>query len=350
MNTPNAGLIVVGAGPVGLAAAIEARRSGIDVLVIEAREGPIDKACGEGLMPGALHALLRLGVDPDGSDLAGIAYIDRERRVEHRFAGGAGRGVRRTVLQAALAHRAVEAGVRIEHGRVIDVEQDAEQVTVRLADTDAVLRAPWLVAADGLHSPIRRLLGLERPPQPEPRRRYGIRRHYAVSPWTDLVEVHWSKEVEAYVTPVDAYTVGVAMLGPRRVDLEQALAGIPELAERVASAPIASATRGAGPLLQQTRARTKGRVLLAGDASGYVDALTGEGMRVGFAQARSAIDAVRSGDTRRYERAWRAETRDFRMLTTGLVAAARSPLRARIVPAAVAQPRLFGSIVERLAR
>jgi flavin-dependent dehydrogenase len=350
MNAQDAGLIVVGAGPVGLVTAIEARNAGLDVLVVEAREGPIDKACGEGLMPGALRALHRLGVDPEGHDLAGIAYVDPERRVEHRFTGGLGRGVRRTLLQTVLAERAAEVGVRFEHARAVGVEPVGDGVVLQLADSEAPLRAPWLVAADGLHSPIRRMLGLERRPQPESRRRYGIRRHYAVAPWTDFVEVHWSGEVEAYVTPVDAWTVGVAILGPRRIDLEAALAGIRELADRVASAPIASSTRGAGPLLQRTRARTKGRVLLVGDASGYVDALTGEGMRVGFAQARSAVDAVVSGDTARYEREWRVETRDFRMLTSGLVTAARSPLRSRIVPAAVARPGLFGSIVERLAR
>jgi flavin-dependent dehydrogenase len=90
-------------------------------------------------------------------------------------------------------------------------------------------------------------------------------------------------------------------------------------------------------------------VLLAGDASGYVDALTGEGMRVGFAQARSAIAAVRAGDTEQYERAWRATTRDFRMLTSALVVAARSRFRPRIVPTAARRPELFGSIVERLS-
>lgn len=108
--------------------------------------------------------------------------------------------------------------------------------------------------------------------------------------------------------------------------------------------------RGAGPLLQRSRSRASGRVLLAGDASGYVDALTGEGMRVGFAQARAAVAAVRAGNTEQYERAWRATTRDFRMLTTGLVVAARSSFRPRIVPTASARPQLFGAIVERLSR
>jgi len=244
--------------------------------------------------------------------------------------------------------------VRVERGRVVSVDAGTERASVRLAGSNgnetAALSAPWLVAADGLHSPVRRMLGLQRGRQRGSHRRYGIRRHYAIAPWTDLVEVYWAGEVEAYVTPVDGGTVGVALLGPRQLDLDDALASIPGLSDRLGSADAVTASLGAGPLLQRTTSRTSGRVLLAGDASGYVDALTGEGLRVGFAQARSAVAAVVAGDPTRYEREWRAESRDFRILTTALVAAARSPLRSRIVPAAARLPLLFGGIVERLAR
>lgn len=343
-------LVVVGAGPVGLACAIEARLHGMDVLVVEPRSGPIDKACGEGLMPGALAALHRIGVDPHGSPILGIAYLDAQTRVEHRFADRPGRGVRRTVLQAALAERAEELGARFERGRVTGLHRRPDGVGLDIAGRPAVLDAPWVIAADGLHSPVRRMAGLERRPQHVDRRRFGVRRHYAVAPWTDLVEVHWSSDVEVYVTPVDAHTVGVAVLGPRPLDQDAAVAGIPLLADRLRGAAPAGELRGAGPLLQRSHARTAGRVLLAGDASGYVDALTGEGMRVGFAQARAAVAAVLAGDTLQYERAWRATTRDFRMLTSALVVAARSPVRARIVPTAARRPGWFGSVVERLSR
>lgn len=349
------GLIVVGAGPVGLACAIEARLSGIEVTVVEARDDPIDKACGEGLMPGALAALHRMGVDPSGHPITGIAYLDGTRRVEHRFAERPGRGVRRTVLQDALAVRARELGVTMERARVVGLENGDDAVSVVLA-TDAAhpqggrLTAPWLIAADGLHSPLRRLAGLEGRPQRDARRRFGIRRHYAIRPWTDLVEVHWGADVEAYVTPVGEDTVGVAVLGPRPLDQDASLARIPELADRLAGVDAVTSVRGAGPLLQRTKARTAGRLLLVGDASGYVDALTGEGLRVGFAQARAAVGAVLAANPAQYEQAWRTTTRDFRMLTTALVTAARSPLRRRIVPVATARPALFGSVVERLSR
>jgi len=342
-------LVVVGGGPIGLACAIEARLAGMDVVVVEPRDDPIDKACGEGLMPGALAALHRIGVDPPGHRLDGIAYLDGARRVEHRFAERPGRGVRRTVLHRELARRAAELGTPVVRGRVAALAQRRDGVELSLAAGETI-DAPWVIAADGLHSPVRRLLGLEGRTQHPVRRRYGLRRHYGVAPWTDLVEVHWSPLVEAYVTPVDDRTVGVAVLGPRPLDQEAAIAAIPELAGRLAGAEPVSDARGAGPLLQRSRSRAAGRVLLAGDASGYVDALTGEGMRVGFAQARAAVAAVRAGNTEQYERAWRATTRDFRMLTTGLVVAARSPFRPRIVSTATARPQLFGAIVERLSR
>lgn len=241
-----AGLVVVGGGPIGLACAIEARLAGMDVLVIEPRDDPIDKACGEGLMPGALAALHRIGVDPPGHPLAGIAYLDGANRVEHRFAERPGRGVRRTVLHRELARRAAELNTRVVRGRVAGLEQRRDGVQLRLADGELV-EAPWVIGADGLHSPVRRLLGLDGRAQHPVRRRYGLRRHYAVAPWTDLVEVHWSPLVEAYVTPVDDRTVGVAVLGPRPLDQAAAIEAIPALGERLAGAEAVTEARGAGP-------------------------------------------------------------------------------------------------------
>jgi flavin-dependent dehydrogenase len=299
-------------------------------------------------MPGALAALRRLGVDPAGRDFGGIAYVSATQRVEHRFDGGAGRGVRRTVLHAAMAERVDALGIPVVHGRVSSVAQDPDRVRAEWDGGGA--SAGWMIAADGLHSTVRRLVGSERAPVPAAKRRFGIRRHFEVAPWSDLVEVHWTPDVEAYVTPVDEGTVGVALLGPPHVDFDDALARIPQLVEHLDGARASSSTRGAGPLRQRTTHRVTGRVLLAGDASGYVDALTGEGLRVGFAQARSAVRSIADGDPGRYERAWARDTRDFRILTSALVAAARSPFRDRIVPAAVASPALFGRIVDRLAR
>lgn len=335
-------VLVVGGGPVGLASAIEARLAGLTVALVEPRDGDVDKACGEGLMPGALPLLARLGVDPDGMPLRGVSYRTETRRADHLFRSGEGRGVRRTTLHRALADRATELGITRVAARVEAVLQTNSTVTA------AGLTARYLLACDGLHSSVRRQVGLERAVRGS--RRFGLRRHFAVAPWNDLIEVHWTREAEVYITPIAPGLTGVAVLGPPRTDFDTAVAAVPELAERLAGVDAVTEVRGAGPFRQRAKARTAGRVLLVGDASGYVDAITGEGLRLGFEQAHVAVAAVADDTPTRYEREWRRVTRDFRVLTHGLVAAAGSPLRDGIVPAASALPGLYGAIVERLAR
>jgi flavin-dependent dehydrogenase len=334
---------IVGGGPIGLAAAIEARLAGLTVVVIEQRGGIIDKACGEGLMPGALPALERLGVDPEGMPIRGITYNQGTRSVSHRFAGPPGRGVRRTTLHAALSKRADELGVVRKIAKVDHVEQTADEVQV------AGMTARYLLACDGLHSTVARLVGLALP-APKRGRRYGIRQHYAMKPWGDTVEIHYGRRAEIYVTPIGANEVGVAMLGAQHTDFDAAIADIPELAARLAGVPLLSSRRGAGPFRQRTRSRTSGRVLLVGDASGYVDAITGEGLRLGFAQALSAVGCIVANDPHRYEGEWTRITRDFRVTTTALVRFATSPFRRGIVPLSSALPGRFGAVVESLAR
>ncbi|MBX3091114.1 MAG: NAD(P)/FAD-dependent oxidoreductase [Cryobacterium sp.] len=339
-------IVVAGGGPIGLAAAIEARLAGFAATVVEPRRAPIDKACGEGLMPGAVAALARLGVEPRSHPIDGISYRDARRHVDHVFRDGPGRGVRRTVLHAALFDRATKLGVEFVDGRVDGLEQDGESVTAR--GTGFNIRARWMLGADGLHSTVRELVGLGM--KGLRARRYGIRRHYSIAPWSSFVEVHWTRDAEVYVTPVADDEVGIAVLGPQRTDFDAVLGSVPSLAERLDGAPAASHLRGAGPLLQRTSARTAGRVLLVGDASGYVDAITGEGIRIGLAEARAAVGCLIAEQPGRYEREWERATRDYRRLTSGLVRLGATPLRRWIVPAARTLPGVYGSIVERIAR
>lgn len=335
-------LLVAGGGPVGLATALYAVRAGLDVAVIEPRPAAIDKACGEGLMPGAVRALSGLGVRLDGQPLTGIRYVDDFHTAEARFRHGTGRGVRRTTLHAALSDAAREAEVVTCQRAVRTVEDRGDHLLVDGEPTR------YLIASDGLHSPVRRMVGLDRPCGRQ--RRYGQRHHVAVAPWTSLVEVHWSAVGEAYVTPVAPDLVGVAVLTTQRRGLDDLLAQFPRLAPRL-DGPTVTSVRGAGPLRQCSERRVAGRVLLVGDASGYVDALTGEGIALGLAQARAAVDAVAAGRPHRYELAWRRLGWRHDLLTRALLSATRRPaLRDRVVPAAAALPRVFGAAVDQLAR
>jgi len=302
----------------------------------------VDKACGEGLMPGALAGLLDLGVDPPGHELTGIRYIAGDRAAAASFRDGPGRGVRRTTLHAAMRDAALRAGVVIEQASVTHVTQDDAGV---VADGT---RARFLVAADGLHSPLRRGLGLEA--QPASFRRYGLRRHFAIAPWTSHVEVHWAASTEAYVTPVAPDRVGVALLTSARGSFDHHLARFPALRSRLATRE-GGEVMGAGPLRQRAVSRVNGRVLLVGDAGGYVDALTGEGVALAVAQARSAVRAIAEDNPQRYEREWHAITRRYRLLTAGLLGATRlPPIRRALVPAAAMLPRVFTAAVTSLAK
>jgi flavin-dependent dehydrogenase len=337
MTTYDTDLLIVGGGPGGLATALHARRLGLSVIVAEPREGPIDKACGEGLMPGGLAELTSLGVDPAGMPFRGIAYVNERRRAEALFRGGAGRGVRRTTLHAALEARAKEQDTEWIRTRVTTVEQDAHSVTA------AGVRAKWLVGADGLHSTVRRAVGIKATAGTP--RRYGVRWHFKVPAWSEFVEVHWSRWGEAYVTPVEPDLVGVAILSRGQPDL----AWFPWLAQHLGAAGRGPA-RGCGPLRQVVSRRVAGRVLLVGDAAGYEDALTGEGISLAVKQAGAVVKAIVDDAPESYEAAWHRVTRNYRLLTRALVlASAPRPLRRAIVPAGQLLPAAFQRGVNILA-
>ena len=329
MSNYDADLLIVGGGPGGLAAALHARRHGLSVIVAEPRPDPIDKACGEGLMPGGLAELKSLDVDPAGMPFRGIAYVSERGRAEATFRSGPGLGVRRTTLHAALASRAKERDTDWIRTKVTSVQQDAHGVTA------AGVRAKWLVGADGLHSAVRRAVGIKATAGTP--RRYGVRWHYTVPAWSDFVEVYWSRWGEAYVTPVEPDLVGVAILSRGQPDL----AWFPRLARQLRGAERGQA-RGCGPLRQVVSRRVEGRVLLVGDAAGYEDALTGEGVSLAVKQAGAAVNAIIGDGPASYEASWHRVTRNYRLLTRGLVLATTPrPIRRVVVPAGQLLPGAF---------
>jgi flavin-dependent dehydrogenase len=284
-----------------------------------------------------LAELTSLGVDPAGMPFQGIAYVNERHRAEARFRNGPGRGVRRTTLHAALAARAKEEDTDWIRTRVTSVQQDAHGVTA------GGVRAKWLVGADGLHSPVRRAVGIKATAGTP--RRHGVRWHFNVPVWSEFVEVHWSRWGEAYVTPVEPDLVGVAILSGERPDL----AWFPWLSRHLEGASRGHA-RGCGPLRQVVSRRVAGRVLLVGDAAGYEDALTGEGISLAVKQAAAAVEAIVDDAPGSYEAAWHRVTRNYRLLTRALVlGSAPRVARRAIVPACTLLPGVFGRAVNTLA-
>jgi flavin-dependent dehydrogenase len=263
---------------------------------------------------------------------------------EGRFKSGVGLGIRRSILHAELSRRAAELGVDLRWG-----------VTVRGFDGDDVetdtgpLRGRWVVAADGRNSRMRSWAGIT--VSSPARQRFGVRRHYAVVPWSDLVEVTWADGAEAYVTPVGPRLVGVAVLsGERPLSFDRVLARLPTLAHRLEGAEVVSRDRGAGPFGQRPVAVVRDRLALVGDASGCLDPITGEGLSVAFGQARALVRAVERGSLDAYAAAHRRLVR-LPGLLTGLLLMAerRPPVRRRVIRLLAGSPRLFSLLVDRIA-
>lgn len=350
-------VVIVGGGPAGIAVAIECARRGIDTAVFERRGAPLDKACGEGLMPSGVVALERLGViahlgRDDCAPFDRIAWIQEDGRgVEAALPSPGGLGVRRTSLVRAMRDVARRAGVALFDAcasRGCRIDRSGATL-----DTDAgEVRAHLVVAADGLHSPLRRAAGLER--EDHGPRRYGLRRHATVAPWSRSVEVHFADGVEAYVTPSGAERVGVAFLWEHgRVDavtFDALLARFPSLLARLADARWESTARGAGPLRQSVHSRVSERLVLIGDAAGYVDAITGEGLSLAFDSAAALgeilPDALSHGATAAslapYEIASEKAFRRYAALASLVLSATRRPrLRRALFEGLIAWPRSF---------
>lgn len=290
---PDTDVLVVGGGPAGLAAAIAARRKGFRVAVVDAAAPPIDKACGEGLMPDALRALADLGVEiPADAGFAfyGIRFVGDDVSLEAEFPSSFGLGLRRTSLHQILVSAAEQAGVELRWSAPVG----------ELAE----VKARWIIGADGHASRVRKWAGLER--WRRIRERLGFRVHYRIKPWMDHVEVYWHSEFQMYVAGVTDDEVMVAVLcHDPHVRVEDALASFPELLERLAAAPRVSMERGGISATRRLWVVTQGSVALVGDASGSVDAITGEGLGLAFRQAAALADALVAGNLDLYETAHR---------------------------------------------
>jgi menaquinone-9 beta-reductase len=336
-------VFVIGGGPAGLAAALAARQVGLDVILADRAQPPIDKACGEGLMPDALDALRRIGVnfeDGDGVRFHGIRFLDEKLKAEASFSNHSfGLGVRRTELHRVLVERANEVGIVALWGKKIE---GFDPGGVHL--DGRTIRCRWIVGADGFHSSVRRWAGLA--PDWNGARRIGLRHHFRVRPWTDFVEVYWRKNCQAYVTPIGVDEVCVATVGTadiRGLDLADMF---PVLASHLDGAELIGPTRGAISMSARLPSVVAGRVALVGDASGSVDAVTGEGLALAFRQANSLATALAAGDIRRYDASHRRMGRMPRLMArTLLLFDGNDKLRQMAFRKLAAHPRIFSHLL-----
>jgi flavin-dependent dehydrogenase len=325
-------ICVVGAGPAGLACAIAAAQRGMRVHVLDAaREGPIDKACGEGLLPDALACLDRMGIcSLQGHPIAGIRFLADGRVAEARFRGCTGMGVRRTELHRAMLERAAELGVTIEWAAPLHALNGIE--------------ARFIAGADGSQSRVRFLASLDGRVTTQ---RIGLRQHFAVSPWSECVEVSWAAGAQAYVTPVDEQQVGVAFLSRQKFgSIAEALKLFPDLQQRLAGAQTMSTARGAATVTRRLPHVTRGNIALVGDASGSVDAITGEGMNLCFQQAERLAEAMAQDNLAFYESAHPKTMRMARTMSAALLLMGQSPLiRQGAMRLLAAAPTIFEALL-----
>lgn len=299
-------VFICGGGPAGLAAAIAARQQGLAALVADCFKPPIDKACGEGMMPDSLAALARLGISLEGAETGvfrGIRFVEEDKSVEALFPQGIGHGIRRILLHNLLHQRAAALGVQFRWAtQVLHVDQGVDQTVVETNSEQ--IRYRWIVGADGLNSRIRQWSGLQAGKRLS--RRIGLRQHYRTRPWGDFMEVHWSSAGQAYVTPVSKGEICVVVVARNRfASVDAALHLFPELAAQLSGTEHGSSERGAlttGHIYDRV---TSGHTALIGDASGSVDAIAGDGLALAFLQAEALGHALKQGDLSLYEDAHR---------------------------------------------
>jgi flavin-dependent dehydrogenase len=301
-TTDFADVVIIGGGPAGLAAAIALRQKGIDCLVVEALVPPIDKCCGEGLMPDGLHSLKALGVEihqEEGYPFRGIRFANRTHCIDADFPNGTGIGVRRTHLHQRLIDRASEVGVRLIWGARATLPSQTEVVV-----NGVPTRFRWLIGADGTASRVRRRAGLDA--EKAFSQRVAFRCHYEIAPWSEHVEVHWGATGQVYITPVAQDRVCVVFItGSGRVDREHFLDGFPEVARKLAGASIVTKGRGDASVTRKLVRVANETVALIGDASGSADVITGEGLAQSFRQAVVLAASIENGELSEYQKAHR---------------------------------------------
>ena len=343
MSAKRADVLVIGAGPAGIATAIAASLKGLHVTVLDYRKPPIEKSCGEGLLPSAVTNLENLGIHLNpraGFPFCGIRFSDEEFSASARITRGMGYGVRRAELHRILMERACQLGVSFHWGaRVTGFDGRGAQANGNN------FPCKWLVGADGQNSAVGKWANLT---SRRPRlARFGFSRHYSVAPWTDLVEVHWGPGCQIFLTPTGHDEVCVALLShDPQLRIDRALAHFPEVAERLKISRPLTAELGGVTSLARAHSVVSGHVALVGDASFTVDGVTGQGLSLAFQQAIFLAEAFARDDLAYYEIAHGEMSRAPWRMTRLLLLMDQSPwLRRKVLRLFAGNPALFKKIM-----
>jgi flavin-dependent dehydrogenase len=336
-------VFVVGGGPAGLAAAIAARQHGLRVMVADRAQPPIDKACGEGLMPDSLEVLERLGVSLQGCETGsfhGIRFVGPECSAAATFPQGQGLGIRRVLLHEVFMRHAQKCGVETLWGaRVSAIRNQGVLVNGKK------ISCRWLVGADGQNSQVRDWAGLSAGSGST--QRIGLRQHFQVRQWSDYVEIYWDSNGQAYVTPVGSNEVCVALISRQKFkSFNEGLSEFPALAARLKGAPSTTRERGAMSISRKLKQVCRGNVALIGEASGSVDAITGEGLAMAFRQALALGAALAADDLSSYAAAHGQINSLPEFMSRSMLLMDRSRwLRSRSLRVFARQPGIFGRML-----
>ena len=339
----HADVLVVGGGPAGLATAIAASQRNLRVILVDSRKPPIDKPCGEGLLPEAVAALRTLGIELDsnlGFPFTGLFFSDEYCSASAKFPRGKALGLRRTLLHQLLIDRAAEVGVSFLWGVKIS-SLDSRGVCVN----GDFVPCKWIVGADGQHSGVRQFakLGSLR----HYHSRFGFRRHYAIAPWTDLVEAHWGQKSQIVVTPTGAREICISLFtSDSHTRMDRGFDQFPGVATRLRGALPVSTEAGAVTSLGSARSVVRENVALVGDAGCVVDAVAGQGLSLAFQQSLSRADALARGDLALADSAHRRRTRTaVRMTPLLLLMNASTVVRRKVLRLFAAKPECFASMI-----
>jgi flavin-dependent dehydrogenase len=326
-------VIIAGAGPAGAIAATVLARAGARVLVLDRARFPRAKLCGDTLNPGALAVLERLGLDGatgGAVPLRGMIVTgDDGVRVEGHYDGVCGLSIGRCAFDAALVMAAAGAGARVEQGvlvqaPLVDWSDRAPRVTgliIKGRDGRSLrVTAPLVIAADGRYSRVARALGLSRAAARP--RRWAIGAYFEnVGAMTSLGEMHVRASHYMGVAPLPGQLTNACVVtanpGGRLPEdlLLTTLCGDAVLRDRFAGARMTSKPICLGPLGVDCDVAGAPGLLLAGDAAGFVDPMTGDGLRFALRgaelAAHQALDALEHGPASAHIRLLTARRREF---------------------------------------